>query len=79
MWGYGTGMAWAWVFGALVLAGLVIIIVLLVRRGTDRVRNSLPDPAPTLTPRHLLDERYARGELTTEQYREHVETMRSTN
>ena len=78
MWGnYGMG-GWAWGFGALVLIGLVILVVVLVRTFSQ------PRPVPGLaqarpsaasSPRQILDERYARGELTTEQYRERLSAL----
>jgi len=45
-----------------------------------RIRRLGLDVDPTAktaqpTPRQILDERYARGELTTEEYRERVETL----
>jgi putative membrane protein len=74
MWG-GNGMnAWGWGFGALIVAGVVILIVVAVRLASTRIarpqhseppRSALPNDAG-----RILDERYAKGDLTTEEYRE---------
>lgn len=91
MWGYGGGMGWGWLFGLLALAGIALLVVLLVRLfngGIDRTgidRQAAPPagpPAaqPPLTPgrsraRQILDERFAKGELTADQYREQVQVL----
>ena len=76
-------MGWWWLFGLLVLVGsalLVAFIVLAVRmsgggKGRDQGYGST-GPTPGLTrARQILDERYAAGELTTEQYREQIEVL----
>lgn len=79
MWGtYGMG-GWAWGFGALVLVGLVILVIVLVRMFApsrpvppppppQQSSSLLPDSSPS--PKQILDERYARGEVTTEEYQE---------
>ena len=76
MWDYGYGMWWMWIPGLLltllIVAGIVALIVLAVRssgRPHDNTRPTDQDVA-----RRILDERLARGEITTEQYRE----LRST-
>ena len=90
MWGYGGGMGWGWVFGLLALVGIALLVVLLVRlysggidrSGTDR-REAPPAPPAAQPPlaqgrsraRQILDERFAQGELTAEQYREQVQVL----
>lgn len=68
MMGYGGG-GWGWLYGALLLIGLVLLVVVAVRLFGGGVR-----PEATRSERdrarHLLDERYARGEMDTEEYRE---------
>lgn len=72
MWEYGYGgWGWMWLVGAVVLAGIVALVVVLIR-SSMAPRSS---GAATSTPRQILDERYARGELTTEEYRERVEVL----
>ena len=86
MMGDGFGMGWGWLFGLLLLVGLGLLIVLAVRalgggisRDT-RDREAPPrdrgsaQPAPGRA-REILDERYARGELTTEEYRERLKIL----
>ncbi|TFD94623.1 SHOCT domain-containing protein [Cryobacterium lactosi] len=70
MWGYGMNPAWLWLYGALSLVAVVILIVWTVRVFRDDA--SSPVGARRSDARRILDERYARGELTTEQYREQV-------
>jgi len=73
MWGYGySGWGWMWVVGGVVVVGIVVLVVVLIRNSMAPTR-----PAATVssTPRQILDERYARGELTTEEYRERIETL----
>lgn len=82
MMGFGTGMGWGWVFGALVLVGVVLLVFLAVRAigGGMSSRPSTPGPmdgAPSGPgrAREVLDERYARGELTTEEYQERLRVL----
>jgi putative membrane protein len=80
MWGNYGSMGWGWVFGALVLIGLVVLTVLLVRLFSSP-RSVPPQPtAPSASggqssPKQILDERYAKGELTTEEYRERLSAL----
>lgn len=80
MWGYGWGMGWTWLFGLLLLVGIVLLVVLAVRVFSRGISwGGGPGAAgPTVGPsraRQILDERYAKGELTTEQYREQVQVL----
>jgi putative membrane protein len=72
--GWGPGGGWGWLWGPIVLLGWVAVIATVVwfvvsgtrpreRSGVDRARD-------------VLAERYARGELTTEEYRERLEQLR---
>ncbi|MGN7200818.1 SHOCT domain-containing protein [Arthrobacter sp. SAFR-044] len=74
MWGYGQGSTWIW--GILLLLGIALLVVLAVRafgggiggrRGQDGPRASAA--------RRILDERFARGELTADQYREQLRVL----
>jgi putative membrane protein len=85
MWdGYGmTG--WGWGFGLLIAVGVVILVVVLIL--TLSKPRSVPSQAPptghapptepggATSPKQILDERYARGELTTEEYRERLTAL----
>ena len=74
----GIGMGGGWLFGVLITAGVVLLIILLVRYlGGSVKRNGRgePDMRGRLSARQLLDERYARGDLTTEEYRERIRVL----
>ncbi len=76
---YGwPGMGWMWIFWILLIVGLVLLVILLVRligggrpgRGAGGARTAGDSRA-----REILAERYARGELTAEEYREARRTL----
>ncbi len=74
----GLGMGGGWLFGALVAVGIVLLIVLLVRflgGGVTRDGRGEQDARGPGSARQLLDERYARGDLTTEEYRERIRVL----
>lgn len=83
MFGYGFNMGWMWLWGLLALVGILILIFVVVRVTTGGFkRNETSRTFPTTagaaekrTPRQILDERYARGELTTEEYRERLSVL----
>lgn len=71
MWG---GMVWMWIFPVLLLAGLLLFLGIIVRglgsfRCGMRENDEKKEP-PGDTPKEILDRRYARGEITREQYLE---------
>lgn len=83
MMGSGTGMGWGWMFGALVMVGVVLLVILAVRAIGGGVSSRPSAPGPTADSpsghgraREVLDERYARGELTTEEYQERLRVLR---
>jgi putative membrane protein len=64
MWGHGFGwFGWLFMMGFWVL--LVVGIVWLVRSFADR-----DDPAVSSNARRILDERFASGELSADEYQE---------
>lgn len=81
MMGYGSGMGWWWIFGLLLLVGLVLLVVVAVRAAGGGVRRAGDLPRADdgqlgrSRAREVLDERYARGELTTEEYRERLTAL----
>lgn len=78
---FGYGMGWMWVFWLLLVVGLTLLVVVAVRA----LSGGLPrggagrdvDGAPSgrSRARRLLDERYARGEIATEEYRERLRAL----
>jgi len=87
--GYGYGMVgmWLWwLFGLLLIVGLVLLAVLVVRSlaggagsgagsRAGSAATSAPGPLPPSRARQILDERYARGEVSTEEYHEHLRSL----
>ena len=68
------GMGWSWLFGALLLLGLTLLVVVAVRGLRGRTSRGGPtaagdQPSGRSQARNILDERYARGELSSEEYR----------
>lgn len=79
MWGNYGMSGWSWGFGGLVVIGVVILIIVLARRqapsqvGTPLAPSTVAGSAAS--PKQILDERYARGELTAEEYRERITAL----
>jgi putative membrane protein len=80
MMGYGNGGGWMWAFGGVIMLGVLVLIVVAVwAMITVTKRHGAPvgvepfaavDTAGSARTRQILDERYARGELSTEDYTE---------
>ncbi|MEP6463882.1 MAG: SHOCT domain-containing protein [Frankiaceae bacterium] len=79
-------LGWGWLFGLLLLIGLGLLIVVVVRvlgGGISRGSSSRDTPPPASGPRpstrsrarEILGERYASGELSTEEYRERLQNL----
>jgi putative membrane protein len=69
MWGYGPGMGWWMLFGGIIFVlfwgAIIALIVWVVRRiGRDTSVSS----TGRNTPLEIAKERYARGEITKEQF-----------
>lgn len=79
--GSGMGMWGTWLFGALLVAGVVVLIVVIARLAGGGIARNQADAPPARgpdapnAPRQILDERYARGELTTEEYQERLTAL----
>lgn len=81
--GYNDGGVWMWVFGGLMMIGVVALIglavwavVIATTRGPG-IRTA-PESSPAggrERTRQVLDERYARGEMTSEEYTERLHTL----
>lgn len=82
--GYGMSGMWGlWLFGLLLLVGIGVLIFFVVRAGGGFSRGARSgtntdagaQPPRRDSPRDVLDHRYARGELQTEEYRERLQTL----
>ncbi|GAA1750910.1 SHOCT domain-containing protein [Kocuria aegyptia] len=84
MWGdgMGWGMGWMWVFWILLVLGTVVLVFVLIKvlTGSSGTHGGTspggygqrPGPARA---REILEERYARGEISTEEFRERLRTL----
>lgn len=72
-WGHmdGWGGGWMWVWGSVMLALMAALIVWMVRATAGGVsKRDVNERA-----REILGERYARGELTVDEYRERIDEL----
>lgn len=85
MGGYGSGMGWSWMFWLLLIVGVLLVGLGIwffstgMRRGgpTGSLDGRGSGPAGSGgTPREILDERFARGELTAEEYQERLKILK---
>ena len=81
MGGYGPGADWSWLFWLLLVAVAVLAGALAARALSGGGRRRVPGPAPgqdrsavagRSNARRILDERYAGGELGTQEYRDRL-------
>lgn len=76
-----AGMGWMWLFGLLVLVGVVVLAVALVKALSGKPQNTAAPHSSrgagmgSGRGREILQERYARGELSTEEYQERLRTL----
>lgn len=83
--GYGPGNGWMWGFGGLLMLILMALIGLAVWFAISNANRQqisaniatapTSDVAGRERTRQLLDDRYARGDLTTEEYTERLRTL----
>ena len=72
MFGYGVGLGgWLWMLGGLVLMVGIVLLVVWALGGTSRIGR---DDAPA-TAIEILRQRYARGEITQEQFEQAKQTL----
>ncbi len=72
MMGFGGMMGFGWIgliFDVAIIVGVVVLIVWAVRRFSGSTTN-WNQPAGNQSPREILQARYARGEITREQYQQ---------
>ena len=80
-WG-GMGMGWMWIVWPVVILGVVLLVVFLVRSSgsSSTGGGAAPPPPPERSGRtraqEILDERYARGEISEEEYQERLRNLR---
>jgi len=72
MWYWGSGMGWGGILiggiiSLAVLVGIVLLIVWAVRKGTES-HGTGPGMTGQGTPLDIAKERYAKGEITREQF-----------
>ena len=76
-WGVGMG-GWAWLFLVLLIVGIVVLVVVLVRvlaSGTGGGPAAAAGGERPGRAREILAERYARGEISTEEYQERLRVL----
>ena len=83
--GYNDGGVWMWVFGGLMMVGVLVLIGLAVWAVIAATNRGNRGPGTADTPsaemsgrartRQVLDERYARGEMNSEEYTERLHTL----
>ena len=80
---FSGGMGSMWLFALLALAGVTLLVTLLVRLIGGGVRGKEADDKVTgkggaeMNRAHqMLDERLANGELSVEEYRQRLQTLR---
>jgi putative membrane protein len=75
MMGYGYMSMWGWLWMLLFWSGLIVLVIWLISRlfPTTKQQDSHSDTPPSA--REVLDMRYARGELTQEQYQQMRQTL----
>ncbi len=71
--GMGGSMGWGWLFLALLIVGVVLLVLALVR-GASGGRD-VQRPTDRSRAREILDERYARGEIDTTEYEDRVQRL----
>lgn len=72
-WGHMWGGGWMWLWGTVMMLFWVTVVGLVVYgivRATRSPREAHGDRA-----KEILAERYAKGELTTDEYRERLEAL----
>ncbi len=68
-WGWDSGWAWGWIFplaGMLFWVALIVGAVLLLRNEAPRLRDRFTSPSAL----RILEERYAKGEITRDEFLE---------
>lgn len=72
----GWGGGWMWLWSLLLLAGIITLIVVAILGLTRGFSSRDARGGGRSKAREVLDERYARGELTTEEYHERLDELK---
>ncbi|MFJ4228541.1 SHOCT domain-containing protein [Paenarthrobacter nicotinovorans] len=84
LWSYGQSMVWMWLWATALLVGIALLALLAIRifgggRGAYVPTGPQePDDRPPVKgsrARQILKERFAKGELTADQYRENLKVL----
>ena len=67
---------WMLIFGTLMMAGFVVLVVLLVRSLAPGTGTQGPGADPTASARQILADRFARGDLSATEYHERLDQLR---
>lgn len=82
---WGDGMGWMWLFRFLLAAGVLVLVFVLVKsltgpsRGSRSGKDGVPTRPESDRARGILQERYARGEISAEEYRERLRILDEGN
>ncbi|WP_347110889.1 SHOCT domain-containing protein [Paenarthrobacter sp. S56] len=87
MWNYAMGNGWMVLWTVAALLGLALLVLITVRlfsngnsnAGTGAERRFNPPVSRRSNARMILDERFARGELSVEAYRENLRILGEEN
>lgn len=72
----GWGGGWMWLWSLLLLAGIITLIVVAILGLTRGFPSRDTREGRRSKALEVLDERYARGELTTEEYHERLDELK---
>ena len=75
--GYGWGMGgwWGGIFMVVFWIVVIVLVVLVIRRLTKQGMGSAPAETMKRDPVEILRERYAKGEIDTEEFEERMKTL----
>jgi len=74
MWDWGNGWGWLWGFLMMIVfwGGFAVLVVWLIR---DRDRSSARDRSEQPDARAILEERFARGEISEEEFHDRMRVL----